>query len=100
MMKTYKNNIDYIVAVIAVGLQQALPTPKLTCNAQYYKRKMWTYNFCLHNIKTGASTMYVWDETIGKRGSCEIASVISHYLVTFVSGNIKSVVIFSNNGAD
>ena len=99
MMKSYTGNTDDSLEVIAVDLQQALPTPKLTCNAQYYKRKMWTYNFCVHSVKTGASTMYIWDEITGKRGSCEIASFISHYLENFVDEKVKSVIIFSDNCA-
>ena len=59
LMKSYEQNTDNSVAVVAIDLQQALPTPKLTCNAQYYKRKIWTYNFGVHNVRTGASTMYV-----------------------------------------
>jgi hypothetical protein len=85
-MKIYTSNTDDSLEVIAVYLQQALPTPKLTWSAQYYKRKMWTYNLCVHNVKTGASTMYkyIWYEITGKRGFCEIASFISHYLENFV----------------
>jgi hypothetical protein len=60
---------------------------------------MWTYNFCVDNIKTGASTMYIWGEITGKRGSCEIASFISHYLENFVDEKVKSVIIFSDNCA-
>lgn len=97
IMKSYENNTDNSVAVVAIDLQQALPTPKLTCNAQYYKRKMWTYNFAVHNIKTGASTMYVWDETVAKRGSCEIASFILHYFENYVDVDVKSVIVFSDN---
>ena len=48
LMKSYGKNTDNSVAVVDIDLQQALPTPKLTCNAQYYKRKMWTYNFAVH----------------------------------------------------
>jgi hypothetical protein len=98
-MKSYTGNTDDSLEVIAVDLQEALPTLKLTCNAQYYKQKMWTYNFCVHNVKTGASTMYIWDEIIGKHGSCEIASFISHYLQNFVDEKVKSLIIFNDNCA-
>lgn len=97
MMEGYKGNTDESIEVICVDLQQALPTPKLTCNSQYYKRKMWTYNLGIHNIKNGKATMYVWDETIAKRGSCEIASFLTHYLENFVSDQVNTVIIFSDN---
>lgn len=58
-------------------LQQLLPTPKLTSNIQFYKQKLKTYNFGIHNNKASASEMYLWDKTVAKRGAWEITSCIS-----------------------
>ena len=60
MMKSYTGITDDSLEVIAVDLQQALPTPKLTCNAQYYKRKMWTYNFCFTALKQEHPPCIFW----------------------------------------
>ena len=65
LLKSYKNEADDSVAAIAVHLQQAMPTPKLTSTP---------------NVKcertTSASTILRLDVllcTFGmKRGSCEI----------------------------
>lgn len=38
-------------AVICMDLQQTMPTPKLATGLQYYKRKMWTFNFGIHDVK-------------------------------------------------
>lgn len=54
------------IAVICSDLQQALPTPKFFTGLQYYKHKMWTFNFGVHNIKEKQATMYVWNENEGK----------------------------------
>ena len=64
------------VAVICMDLQQTLPTPKLSTGLQYNKRTMWTCNFCIHNVKEKQGTMHVWNETLGKRGSCEVVSCL------------------------
>ena len=46
------------VHVICFDLQQALPTPKLSCSPAFYKRKLWTYNFCIHDTASDtASTL-------------------------------------------
>lgn len=96
LLKGLRSNADDSFLVIAFDLQQALPTPKLTTGIQYYKRKLWTYNFCIHNVKTGSSTMYLWDESTGRRGSCEIASCLYDYLCK-VDVNVKKVIMFSDN---
>ena len=84
-------------AVICMDLQQTLPTPKLTTGLQYYKRKMWTYNFGVHNVKENQGTMFVWNETQAHRGSCEVASCLDYYIDNLLNPNITKLVIFSDN---
>ncbi|KAK4328322.1 hypothetical protein Pmani_001265 [Petrolisthes manimaculis] len=79
-MKKIGEDNDPETRAICVDLQQTLPTPKITASVAYYKRKMWTYNLCIHNLKTNTSIMYLWDETQAKRGSCEVASCIKHWI--------------------
>ena len=85
------------IAVIAVDLQQTLPTPRLSSGIQYYKRKMWTYNLGIHSVKDLQGTMYVWNETQGKRGSCEIASCLDHYILNYIDPTVTKLMIFSDN---
>ncbi|KAJ4440168.1 hypothetical protein ANN_08306 [Periplaneta americana] len=61
------------VAAISIDLQQALPIPKINSGIQYHKKKLWTYHFGIHNIVTGKVSTYIWDETVGKRGSSGLA---------------------------
>lgn len=68
------------VHVITVDLQQTLPTPKLSCGPAFYCRKLWTYNVGIHNCATGKGFMFMWDESMAKRGSDEIGSCIVKYL--------------------
>ena len=97
ILKACKTIEDPSVGAIAFDLQQTLPTPKLTTGVQYYKRKLWTYNFGVHNIKTGRSVMYLWNEADGKRGSAEITSCVLHYINNSVDINIKTLKMFSDN---
>ena len=97
ILKACKTIEDPSVGAIAFDLQQTLPTPKLTTGVQYYKRKLWTYNFGVHNIKTGRSVMYLWNEADGKRGSAEITSCVMHYINNSVDINIKTLKMFSDN---
>jgi len=45
------------VHVICFDLQQALPTPKLSSSPAFYKQKLWTYNFCVHDADS--ETVYL-----------------------------------------
>lgn len=99
-VKRLKNDNDENTRAVCMDLQQILPTPKLHTGIAYYKRKMWTYNFCIHNIKTGESTMFVWYETVAKRGSIEVASCLKKWLdMEKEKGEFTSLVVVSDNCA-
>lgn len=88
---------DPSTMVICFDLQQTLPTPKLEVGVAYYKRKLWTYNFCIHDVKKNESSMYVWDEVTAKRGSLEIVSCLKHYIDNHCSEHIQQLILFSDN---
>lgn len=98
LMKIWKNNDDDDVRAVAVDLQQTLPTPRLSAGISYYKRKMWTYNLCIFNLKTEKSTMYVWNESVAKRGSVEIASCLKDWVFReYARCAFEKLVVFSDN---
>ena len=98
VMTVYTEVRDDTQASICMDLQQTLVTPRLSTNVAYYKRKIWTYNFGIHDL-TGVvrPVMYVWNEAVAKRGSSEIASCLTHYLENFVPARVNKLVIFSDN---
>ena len=97
ILKQCKLIDDPAVAALCFDLQQTLPTPKLSTGMQYYKRKLWCYNLCIHDIKTGKAVMYLWNETQGRRGSAEISSCLRHYLTHTLNVNVKILKLFSDN---
>ena len=66
--------------VIALDLQQALPTPKLTVSQAFYKRKLCTYNLGIHDCGEEKGYMFIWAEDQAKRVSDEIGSCLIKYL--------------------
>ncbi|KAK4310085.1 hypothetical protein Pmani_018321 [Petrolisthes manimaculis] len=59
IMDAYGYDNDPSLCAIAMDLQQTLVTPRLTTNVAYYKRKMWTYNFGIHNLKENSQAMFL-----------------------------------------
>lgn len=71
------------IHVITFDLQQALPTPKLTTGPCFYKKKLWCYNFSIHCCNEPEhGYFYLWNESVAKRGSDEIASCLLKYFET------------------
>lgn len=59
ILKSYKTNNDISLAALCFDLQQAQCTLKLSTGVQFYKKKLWTFNLGIHNIKTGKASMFV-----------------------------------------
>ncbi|KAK4308972.1 hypothetical protein Pmani_019377 [Petrolisthes manimaculis] len=95
--KTLQTSVTESTMFLCMDLQQALPTPKVTTGIAFYKRKMWTYNFNIHDYITGRGHMFVWDEVTAKRGAIEICSCISKFFETYVPNEVRKIIIFSDN---
>lgn len=62
-------------------LQQVLLVPSDPANnALFYKRRLATYNFTIYILNEKQGFCYMWDQTQGGRGSCEIASSVHMFL--------------------
>lgn len=98
IMGAYVDENDPSLCAITMVLQQALVTPRLTTNVAYYKRKMWTYNFGIHNLNEKSQAhLYVCNETIAMRGSSEIGNCLLHYIEHHVPSTCNKLIIFSDN---
>lgn len=64
------------IVVKAFDLQKVLETPLLTTGASFYKRQLSTYNLTTHDLATNQAASYIWYESIGGRGSDEVASIL------------------------
>jgi hypothetical protein len=56
-------NYQLRLVILTMDLQQALPTPKISCGPAFYKCKVLTYNFNIYDCVSDQGYMFMWDET-------------------------------------
>lgn len=90
---------DENYVVLAVDLQQVLFCPTLHHSNIFYQRQLSNYNFAVHNMGKNYVTMFLWNESVAKRGSAEIASCIFKYvLINFapIQNQDRKLIIWSD----
>ncbi|XP_047119817.1 uncharacterized protein LOC124802842 [Schistocerca piceifrons] len=82
--------------MIAMDIQQTFPTPKLTVGPAFYKRKIWTYNYGIHDCGPNKGYMFLWIEKDGGWGSDEVGSCLLKYL-EIINPQTKHLHIIKDN---
>ncbi|KAK3090584.1 hypothetical protein FSP39_012887 [Pinctada imbricata] len=57
-------------------LEAVLPTPSCKVGDLYYKLCLSSYNLSFYSLGDKKGTCYIWDETNGGRGSCEVGTCL------------------------
>jgi hypothetical protein len=60
------------VGGITFDYMHNLPLPKIPVQEMFYRRKLWLYVFCVHDMKTDSAKFYTYHEGIAKRGPDEV----------------------------
>lgn len=81
--------------VTTFDLEEVLNTPCSLASSLYYKRKLSCYNLSVYFLSDGRATCFMWDETEGDRGSCEIATCLITYLKSLPS-TVRHVCFYSD----
>lgn len=87
------------VEVLTFDYEQNLPLPKIPSGEAFYKRQLWTYNFCIHSGKTNQAHFYIYDETTARKSPNEVISFLFHYIKNILPENVKELYLFSDNAA-
>lgn len=83
--------------VLVFDLQRALEIPSISTSEAYYKRQMWCYNLCIYDEVREKAYMYVWDESVGSRGSQEIGSCLYKHFLKYISHDTKRIILYSDS---
>lgn len=89
----YKDDPSTLCA--SFDLEKVLNTPYAQSMLLYYSRKLAVYNLCVYENGTRKVFCFFWDETNGKRGANEIATILHRYIKSVdARGNIKRLLLY------
>jgi len=84
-------------ACICFDFEKNLPLPVTNVTKEFFSRQLWLYNFGIHDLRGGASVMYVYSETYCHKGPNEIISSLKHYFENFIPVTIRKLLLFLDN---
>jgi len=90
------SNDDPKHCVVTFDLQKVLCCPSGKVGTIFYKRKLATYNLTVFDMRSKKGSCFMWDETVAKRGSCEIASCLWLWLQTLPE-TVEKVTLYSDS---
>ncbi|KAJ8871631.1 hypothetical protein PR048_027958 [Dryococelus australis] len=82
---------------ITMDYGKNLPIPNISTGDVYYKRQFSFYQFNVHVLSGGSSTFYSNDQTIAKKGSDEVASVLYNFFFEVLSSDVLEIHIFCDS---
>lgn len=86
------------VAVFCFDFEKTLICPKAKASVFYYKRKLSVNNFTVSRVgKTNEDICYVYDETIARKGSNEVASFLCHFMTSKVEEGVTDFRMYCDN---
>ncbi|KAK3788804.1 hypothetical protein RRG08_029251 [Elysia crispata] len=74
LLKTHLHYAQNDNEMYRFDFQQNLPSASIFAGDMFYSRMLWTYNFGLHDCKSGDAIMHLWSEAEAGRGSSVVAS--------------------------
>ncbi|KAL5239056.1 hypothetical protein ACI65C_006466 [Semiaphis heraclei] len=85
------------VELLSFDYQQNMALPYVPAGDVFYKRQLWSYNFCIHSAKTKKSYFFMYDESTAKKGQNEVISFLNYYFLNILSPDVNMVYLFSDN---
>jgi hypothetical protein len=66
--------------VILFDFMQNLPLPHIRNNAVFFAYQLWYYVFGIHNLANDDATMYIYNDSVARKGQNEVTSFLLHFL--------------------
>lgn len=85
------------VELLSFVYQQNMALPHVPSGDVFYKRQLWSFNFCVHSAKTGKSHYFMYDESTAKKGQNEVISFLNYYFHNILEPGVEMIYLFSDN---
>lgn len=82
---------------ICIDFGKNFPIPKIPTNDVYYKRQLSIYMFNVHVLSDSRSVFYVYPETIAKKGSDDVSSLVNHFVYNYLDLNVRELDLFCDS---
>lgn len=82
------------VEVLTMEMQRPLEMPRLSLDESFDIQNLWFSNLCVFDELEKKAHMYVWDESVAKRGPEEIASCLFEH-ITAIKSSTKKLILYS-----
>lgn len=87
----------FMTEAICMDFAKNLPTPNISTNDVYYKRQLSVYSFNIHVLSNSKSIFYMYPETVGRKGSDEVCSMLHHFVYNFLDERVRHLEIFCDS---
>lgn len=87
------------IEAICMDFQKNLCTPNISTNDVYYKHQLSFYLFNIHTLSTQESVFYTYDESVGKKGSDEVTSMLYDFICNIMRPQVRHLTIFCDSCA-
>lgn len=84
---------------ITMDYSKNLPTPNITTNDVYYKRQLTFISFNIHILSSAQSIFYTYPQTVAKKGSDDVVSLLNHFCFNFLDAEVRHLEIFCDSCA-
>lgn len=88
---------DKTICTVNFDLQKILSTPRAEIGPLYYMSKLCVWNFTFFELGDRVGHCNVWNETVGCRGSTEIASFLYAFIRQKAQLGIKIFKLYSDS---
>lgn len=82
---------------ITMDYSKNLPTPNITTNDVYFKRQLTFISFNVHVLSNNKSVFYTYPQTVAKKGSDEVSSLLYHFCFNYLPPTIRHLEIFCDS---